>query len=401
MCSAPFQKNLSIYVHWPFCRSKCPYCDFNVHVRSGIDAEAWRTGLLRALDFAFQQTGARTLKSLYFGGGTPSLMPAQTVAAIVSHAQSLWHGPELEVTLEANPSDVKPEILEAFSSAGVNRISLGVQSFNDESLALLGRNHSALEAREAVKLISEQFSRWSLDLMTALPGQSEDARRDDISEALSFSPRHVSVYQLTIEPGTVFEAQVRAGDLYPTDNEDAARIYEQTGSDLDVAGLPAYEISNYARSPTDWSLHNLSGWRYQDYVGIGPGAHGRITYDGNIHATRQHRAPEIWLERLLKSGNTKGSAELYDFQTCSVLSPEEAASEWLMAGLRTAAGVDLSVGAKRLGIDPQVIIQQGQVKTLVEGGWIRADDNRLAVTLQGRLVLNEILRRLLVVNDTD
>src|SRR5262252_8891286 len=264
-----------LYVHWPFCLSKCPYCDFNSHVREAIDHERWRDALLLELDHYAADTPARRLTSIFFGGGTPSLMAPDTVAAVIERAARHWpFAPDIEITLEANPTSVEAGKFAGFRSAGVNRVSLGVQALNDADLKFLGRHHSAAEARAAIEIARRSFRRHSFDLIYARPGQSAAAWRAELAEAIALAGDHLSVYQLTIEPETVFGAAHRRGELQVPEEEDAAALYELTQELLGAAGLPAYEISNHAR-PGEESRHNLAYWRYRTYAGIGPGAHGR------------------------------------------------------------------------------------------------------------------------------
>ncbi|HEY9537310.1 MAG TPA: radical SAM family heme chaperone HemW, partial [Kiloniellaceae bacterium] len=280
-----------VYLHWPFCRSKCPYCDFNSHVRESIDQARWRAALLSDLEHAAAKSGPRRVSSVFFGGGTPSLMPAETVAAALEKIAALWGLPAgTEVTLEANPTSAEAARFAAFARAGVNRLSLGVQALDDAALKFLGRQHSAAEALAALGLARSAFPRISFDLIYARPGQGTRSWRDELAEALALQPEHISLYQLTIEEGTAFHGAWRRGELVLPEQEAAATLYEATALHLAEAGLPAYEISNHAR-PGGECRHNLTYWRYGDYVGIGPGAHGRLSWDGAKHATRQHRAP--------------------------------------------------------------------------------------------------------------
>src|SRR5262245_38165171 len=276
-----------LYVHWPFCLSKCPYCDFNSHVRAAIDHSRWRAALLRELDHYAAHTRGRRLTSIFFGGGTPSLMEPATVAAVIERAAEHWPlASDVEITLEANPTSVEAGKFAAFRTSGVNRVSLGVQALNDADLKFLGRHHSAAEARAAIDIARRHFARYSFDLIYARPGQSAAAWRSELAEAVGLAGDHLSVYQLTIEPETVFGAAHRRGELAVPREEEAAALFELTQERLGEAGLPAYEISNHAR-PGGESRHNLTYWRYGDYVGIGPGAHGRLTVGSEKLATRQ------------------------------------------------------------------------------------------------------------------
>lgn len=286
------QAGFGLYIHWPFCQSKCPYCDFNSHVRETIDQARWRSALLQELAYFASRTQGRRLSSVFFGGGTPSLMAPDTVGALLECLPQYWQLAEnLEVTLEANPTSTEAEKFAAYRAAGVNRLSLGVQSFDDEALAFLGRRHSAAEARQAIALARRHFPRFSFDLIYARPGQNLSAWEAELQTALQEGTEHISLYQLTIEPNTVFHGDWRRGELQLPPEERQARLYERTADILKPAGLLGYEISNYAR-PGAESCHNLVYWRTGDYLGIGPGAHGRLTLDGQRYALRQHRAPE-------------------------------------------------------------------------------------------------------------
>lgn len=293
---------LSLYIHWPFCKSKCPYCDFNSHVRERIDEAAWQRALLAELGYWGERTQGRKLASLFFGGGTPSLMPPALTAALIETAQKYWTCDNPEITLEANPTSVEAQKLKDFHAAGVTRLSLGIQALNDADLKALGRQHSATEALAALDLAASIFPRFSFDLIYARPEQTVKAWEAELRRALGFGATHMSLYQLTIEPGTQFATLHQRGDLVTPDEETGAALYELTQSLMGKAGLPAYEISNHAK-PGHECRHNLTYWRYCDYVGIGPGAHGRVTLDGVKQATRTHRAPEEWLERVTKHGH--------------------------------------------------------------------------------------------------
>jgi oxygen-independent coproporphyrinogen-3 oxidase len=364
-----------LYIHWPFCRSKCPYCDFNSHVRDSIDEGRWRCALLAELDHFAQETGGRTLTSIFFGGGTPSLMSPATTAKLLDRAASLWRfAPEIEVTLEANPTSVEADRFRDFRSAGVNRVSLGVQSLDDEALRFLGRRHDASEALAAIELARKNFPRWSFDLIYARPGQDEAAWEAELRRALPLVGDHLSVYQLTIEPGTAFETAHRRGDFVLPDEDRAATLFELTQSVLEADGLPAYEISNHAR-PGGECRHNLVYWRYEDYVGAGPGAHGRLTVGSEKFATRQLRAPETWLAAVEAHGH--GTQERLPLTT------EQQLEEQLMMGMRLAEGVN-----RRKLSGP---LDAMRIARLAEGGFVVADEERLAATAAGRQRLNAVL----------
>lgn len=351
--------DLALYVHWPFCLAKCPYCDFNSHVAERIDHEAWRRALVAEIDHYAALTPGRRLTSIFFGGGTPSLMVPETVAAVIDRAAGHWRpAPDIEITLEANPTSVEADRFQGFRTAGVNRVSLGVQALDDRDLAGLGRRHDAAEAMAAVDLATRCFPRVSFDLIYARPGQSVARWLDELERALAFGTEHLSVYQLTIEPGTKFHTLHARGELVLPDEETAATLYEATQARLEAAGLPAYEISNHAR-PGAECRHNLTYWRYGDYAGVGPGAHGRLSLaDGRV-ATRAHRAPEIWRARVAEAGHGAGPAEPIDADT--------GASEMLMMGLRLAEGIP---AARLAAFDAERLIDQDARARLVRGGFL-------------------------------
>jgi oxygen-independent coproporphyrinogen-3 oxidase len=381
------EPGFGLYVHWPFCRSKCPYCDFNSHVRSRVDHGRWRRALLRELEHYGEATKGRRLTSIFFGGGTPSLMEPETVAAVIEQARAVWQAdPDTEITLEANPTSVEAEKFAAFRDAGVNRVSLGVQSLREADLKFLGRQHSAGEARQAIELARHYFHRFTFDLIYARPGQTVAAWREELREALALAGNHLSVYQLTIEPETAFASAVRRGDFTVPDEDRAAELYETTQEALAEAGLPAYEISNHAR-PGEESRHNLTYWRYGDYVGIGPGAHGRLTLEGVKHATRQHRAPEAWLEMVEQKGHATRQRELVD--------AEARREEMLMMGLRLAEGIDAARFAAETAGTLVSALDPPRLKALIEGGFVELDDQGLRATAAGRQRLNAVLAQLL------
>ena len=299
---------LALYVHWPFCVSKCPYCDFNSHVRETVDHARWRAAYLRELEYYARLTQGRTLTSIFFGGGTPSLMQAETIAAIVDKAAALWPiSPDIEITAEANPGSVDQSVFAGFAAAGINRVFAWRSIFRCGGATISRRQHSGDEARKAIALAARHFPRFSFDLIYALPGQGMTEWQTQLDEALGYAPQHLSSYQLTIEQGTKFEGLYRQGEFVLPGPELAADLYEMTTARLDAAGLQAYEISNYA-APGHESRHNLTYWRYGDYVGVGPGAHGRLTLPEGKVATRAHRAPELWLERVENAWAWRGRA---------------------------------------------------------------------------------------------
>jgi oxygen-independent coproporphyrinogen-3 oxidase len=376
-----------IYVHWPFCLSLCPYCDFNSHVREAVDQHRWRRALLAELDHYAGQTPERPVTSVFFGGGTPSLMAPETVAAVIARVGESWRlAPDAEITLEANPTSVEAGRFAAYRAAGVNRVSLGVQSLNDDALGFLGRRHSAREAIQAVEIAQGCFPRVSFDLIYARPGQTVTDWRAELSQALALGTEHLSVYQLTIEPGTVFHGAWRRGELVPPGEETAAALYEGTQEVLEGAGLPAYEISNHARSGAE-SRHNLTYWRYGDYAGIGPGAHGRLSLGGQKLATRQHRAPEAWLDAVERAGHATRSA--------SPLSRDQRLAELVMMGLRLREGVARAAFRRELESDPEDLLDCARLSHLREAALVSLDATGLRATAAGRQRLDGVLDYLL------
>lgn len=364
---------LALYVHWPFCVSKCPYCDFNSHVREVVDQDAWRKALLADLAHEAALLPGRRLGSIFFGGGTPSLMPPETVAAVIDAAVAAWSPQgDLEVTLEANPSSVEAARFADLAAAGVNRVSLGLQALDDEALAFLGRAHGVAEGLGALATAQRHFGRVSFDLIYARPGQSVADWEAELARALSFGTEHLSLYQLTIEPGTRFATLAAKGDLVIPDADAAADLWDVTQALTGAAGLPLYEVSNHAR-PGAESRHNLSYWRYTDYAGVGPGAHGRRTG----HATTRHKKPENWLNAVTRNG--------HGMQEEVALSPGERATEALVMGLRLGEGVDLA----RIGAG---YVDLAAVERLAAHGLIVREGDRLRVTDAGMPVLEGILR---------
>ena len=348
---------LALYIHWPFCVSKCPYCDFNSHVRASIDQAAWRDALLADLAFEAEAWPHGPVSSIFFGGGTPSLMEPATVAALIAAAERHWDFADgIEITLEANPSSVEAARFADLAAAGVNRVSLGLQSLDDEALRFLGRAHGVAEGLAALATAQRHFSRVSFDLIYALPGQGEAAWANQLSRALGFGTGHLSLYQLTVEPGTRFAALAAKGEFAEADPDHAATLYEATQALTEAAGLPAYEISNHAR-PGEESRHNLAYWRYRPYLGVGPGAHGRR---GGL-ATIRHKKPENFLSALARNGS--GLAEE------TPLTPAERASEALLMGLRLKEGVPLESIASALDLP--------RLERLERQGLVRRDGGRL------------------------
>ena len=373
---------LALYVHWPFCVSKCPYCDFNSHVRESIDQEQWRDALLADLAHEARLTEGRRLGSIFFGGGTPSLMPPATVATIIAAAERHWgFAPRIEITLEANPSSVEAARFADFAAAGVNRVSLGLQSLEDEALRFLGRAHDVRDGLAALAIAQSLFERVSFDLIYALPGQNEAAWQAQLARALGFGTGHLSLYQLTIEPGTRFAALYAKGELQPLDPDHAAGLYELTQDMTAAAGLPAYEISNHAR-PGEESRHNLAYWRYRDYVGVGPGAHGRRAGA----ATQRHRKPENWLSGLKRNG--------HGIVDEKAVPPSERGIEALLMGVRLRDGIDLARIAGLAERPVGDVVNFGAAERLQAQGLLTLTDERLKVTPAGMLLLDGILAEL-------
>ena len=370
-------KGLALYVHWPFCVSRCPYCDFNSHVRGNVDQVEWREALLADLAHEAARLPGRRLGSIFFGGGTPSLMDPRTVAAVIDAAKTAWPAhDDLEITLEANPNSAEAARFADLASAGVNRISLGLQSFDDQRLAFLGRAHSASEGLRALGAAQSAVDRVSFDLIYALPGDTERGWAASLDRALSLGTEHLSLYELTIEPGTRFASMVARREFEPLNDEVAACLFEHTHARTTAAGLPAYEISNHAR-PGAESRHNLTYWRYGDYAGIGPGAHGRRLGQRTV----RHRKPENFLAAVARNGHGLVEEE--------ALTSVEAAREALVMGLRLAEGIDPQalcdhIGAARL-------VDEAAVDRLVTLGLVKRSGTRLATTPTGRLLLDSIL----------
>jgi oxygen-independent coproporphyrinogen-3 oxidase len=375
---------LALYVHWPFCVSKCPYCDFNSHVRDAVDQELWRTSLIADLAHEAAKTAGRRLGSIFFGGGTPSLMPPSTVAAIIEAAAQYWGFDEaIEITLEANPSSVEAARFHDLALAGVNRVSLGMQSLSDEALRFLGRAHDVVEGLAALDTALDNFARVSFDLIYALPGQTRDAWGAELEQALAYGTGHLSLYQLTIEPGTRFATMAAKGELPPVDPDHAATLYELTRALTEEAGRPAYEVSNHAR-PGEESRHNLTYWRYQDYCGVGPGAHGRRLGA----ATQRHRKPENWLSAVARAGH--GIAEE------SALDGREKMVEAMLMGLRLREGVDLDVIGRLDTGTLSGLVNEPAVSRLERAGLLARDASNLRTTPAGMLLLDSLLREILI-----
>ena len=381
-------ESLALYIHWPFCLAKCPYCDFNSHVRERIPQERFRATLRAELAWEAARLGARRLTSVFFGGGTPSLMEPETVAALLDDAHRLFTPAEdIEITLEANPTSVELKKLAGFRAAGVNRISLGVQSLDPEALQKLGRQHSADQAIAALETARRIFPRISFDLIYARPGQTLPAWRAELRQALDLAADHLSLYQLTIEPGTAYEAAFRRGEIVLPDDDTAAELYEATAEIAGEYGLAPYEVSNYA-APGAESRHNLAYWRYQDYAGIGPGAHGRVTLNGNLLATRRHRAPEPWAERVEAHGHGTTHED--------PVPQTDRAREMLLMGLRLTEGIDAARFTARTGMALDDALDAEILHRAIEAGYVTRTDRHLAATAEGRMRLDALLPALVL-----
>ncbi len=375
--------SLALYIHWPFCLAKCPYCDFNSHVRESIPQARIVAALRRELEVEAARTGPRELSSIFFGGGTPSLLDPENVAAMIDDAKAAFSfADDIEVTLEANPTSIEAGRFAAYAQAGVNRVSIGVQSLDDAALLFLGREHSAGQAIAAIELARKTFPRLSFDLIYARPGQSEAEWRAELNTALSLAADHLSLYQLTIEEGTKFHTLYGRGEFALPDEELAAALYDATAEEAARFGLGAYEISNYAR-PGGESRHNLSYWRYQDYAGIGPGAHGRLTLDGRRVATSRHRAPEAWAE-LVERGGSGATRE-------EEISVQDKAREALLMGLRLAEGISLARFVERTGSELMDAVDPTILRAAIEEGYLNLSATQLIATAEGRKRLDALL----------
>jgi putative oxygen-independent coproporphyrinogen III oxidase len=373
-----------IYVHWPFCAAKCPYCDFNSHVRSKIDESGWIDAIVRELQWVAARQGSERpiVETVFFGGGTPSLMQPASAARTLDTIARLWRiSDDVEVTLEANPASADAGRFRDYRSAGVNRLSLGMQALNDADLRALGRLHDVAEAKAALKLAMANFTRVSLDLIYARPKQTVAQWRDELKEALAFGTEHLSLYQLTIEPATPFFQLHRNGALKIPDENLAVELFEVTQEITEAAGRPAYEISNHA-SPGAEARHNLLYWRYGSYAGVGPGAHGRLDLDGERIATRTEALPERWRELVKRQG--------HGMVDTSTVANEDAAREHLLMNLRLTGGIDLCGYRARWNTTPSA----AKIATLIEQGLLQQEDNYLSATPRGRLLLNSVIAAL-------
>ncbi|MCJ1959854.1 radical SAM family heme chaperone HemW [Novosphingobium mangrovi (ex Hu et al. 2023)] len=372
----------ALYIHWPFCLAKCPYCDFNSHVRDRVDNGAMEAAMLADMRHEHALAGREPLHSIFFGGGTPSLMPPALVERLLREARDLWgFAPDIEITLEGNPSSIEAANYAALASCGINRVSLGLQALDNETLRFLGRLHDVSEGLKALEVAQARFARVSFDLIYARPGQSLEQWDAELARALGFGTGHLSLYQLTIEPGTKFETMVRKGDFTPLDEDACADMFALTRARTAAAGLPAYEISNHAR-PGEESRHNLTYWRYEDYCGIGPGAHGRRANA----ATVRHRKPENWLNAFASSDH--GIVEE------RALAVPEQASEAMLMGLRLREGIDLAHLAQRFGLPGSALCHGDKAAFYASQGLVWQDGSRMGVTEAGMPLLDGLLAEL-------
>ena len=371
-----------LYIHWPFCESKCPYCDFNSYVSATVDNALWETALLSELDRHAALTPDRLLNSIFFGGGTPSLMPPKMVGRLIDRARSLWSfANDIEITLEANPSSVEASRFADFRAAGVNRVSMGIQALNDPDLKRLGRLHSVAEARSALAVAKAYFDRVSFDLIYARQDQTLEAWQSELTQAIEMSAGHLSLYQLTVEPGTAFGFRAQAGKLGGLPDEDlSADMFEVTHEICAQAGLHGYEVSNHSHKSLE-SKHNMIYWRGGDYIGIGPGAHGRLTLSGTRHATRTALAPQAWLERVAQRNTGTSHQE--------ILAPQDHANELIMMGLRVSDGISRrrieGIAGALLNIPDH----------LLDLGLLELSNTQLRATRTGRPLLNQLVQALM------
>lgn len=385
-----------IYIHWPFCKSKCPYCDFNSHVSDSIDHERWAINYLTEIDHVATMTKGRDVTSIFFGGGTPSLMKPATVEKILNHIGKSWSVAKgVEITLEANPTSIEAQKFQDFKAAGINRVSIGVQSLNNEDLKFLGREHNADEAIQAIQTAAKIFDRYSFDLIYARPKQEIKNWKAELEKALSYANGHLSLYQLTIEQGTPFYARHERGEFRIPEADQAGEFYELTQEILDKANMPAYEISNHAIKGQE-SSHNLTYWRYGDYAGFGPGAHGRLTLKSDHgrltlgkdkFATRTHRAPDIWMQRVEQEG--------HGYHPFEEVNLNERLIEMMMMGLRLREGMAFENIEKETGQDWRMVLAQDKIAHLVNENLLIITKTHIKPTIEGMQRLNALLSYLL------
>jgi putative oxygen-independent coproporphyrinogen III oxidase len=379
--------SLAIYIHWPFCQSKCPYCDFNSHVAATIDHAAWRDAYKAELEYYAAFFKDRTVTSIFFGGGTPSLMEADTLGLILETIRKHWKlSDTIEITCEANPTSVEAQKFIDFQAVGINRLSLGVQSFDNEALKFLGRAHDAGQARRAIELAAQHFPRFSFDLIYARKDQTLASWKKELSEALTLAQGHLSLYQLTIEPNTQFYTLSNRGEILTAPDEEAARMFEATQDILMKAGLPAYEISNHA-VPGAESHHNLTYWHYKDYIGVGPGAHGRYQFQGQRFATEDHRSPDVWLRHVREQG--------HGVRVADDINPVTSMREALMMGLRLTKGIDFRDWDEKFSDPLTRFLPSQKMERLKSEGYLETSEHALMATHAGRQRLNAVLNYLL------
>jgi len=380
--------NIGLYIHWPFCLSKCPYCDFNSHVVETVDHSRWEKALVKELTFLSRNQKQKKLKSIFFGGGTPSLMKPETVFQAIQTAKKIWRVKQpIEITLEANPSSIEYQTFNSFKQAGINRVSLGIQAFDDKALSFLGRSHDRLDAINALEAAHKSFDRVSFDLIYARPQQTIDSWLLELGQALDLAGEHMSVYQLTIEKGTAFYSQHKKGGFEMPSSETAADFYEVTNEKLSSAGLQNYEISNYAHLGSECQ-HNMIYWRSEDYLGVGPGAHSRLTdIKGKRRATRSLTAPFSWLKEVEANGNALVEQ--------TILGTSEQLTETIMMGLRLKEGVSLKKLYNLTGKTLEQLFDKEALYLLKNEGYLGTDGLYLRATDSGRQRLNGVVHCLL------
>lgn len=374
--------SVALYIHWPFCKAKCPYCDFNSHVSNAVDTDAWQAAMLSEMRHMAAWMPNETLGSVFFGGGTPSLMPPSLVSALLDEAARLWtFADDIEITLEANPTSVEAQRFADFRAAGINRVSLGIQSLREDSLAFLGREHSVDEARAAINFAQKTFDRSSFDLIYALPKQTAQEWERELGEALAMAQGHVSLYQLTIEPQTAFYHDYHVKKRFKLPKDTLAReLFLLTQDMMQDAGLPAYEISNHAAIGQE-SRHNLTYWRGGAYLGVGAGAHGRVKRDGIWHATQTYKSPQRWLERARSDGHA--------LEICTPIDDDARAEEAILTGLRLREGIALTSEIRAMLRADKLAFYSAQ-------GLLVQSENQLRATPEGWLVLNQLLAEILL-----
>jgi oxygen-independent coproporphyrinogen-3 oxidase len=383
---------LSLYIHWPFCLSKCPYCDFNSHVRARIEEEHFLNALITEMNFWREKTGPRELQTIFFGGGTPSLMQSKTVAALLNAAQKNWSfTSDIEITLEANPTSSEAEKFQSFRDAGINRVSIGVQALNDEALKSLGRQHGAAEAIRVVEMAQKIFPRFSFDLIYARKNQTLGAWEAELKQALSLAKTHISLYQLTLEPGTLFAKEaITKGTVFQADEDTSAAMYELTQAVCADANLSFYEVSNHAAAGEE-CRHNLAYWHYDDYVGIGPGAHGRPSFPPSLrpskHATQNIKSPEAWLRQVQE--------KKHGYEVCEALDADTTQREAFLMGLRLKTGLNKAAWKARFGTDLLAFVEAQKIRRAAEEGLITDTPSHLAATSSGMLKLTALTHYLL------